>query len=770
MRAGRLWWHEPGRDCGSGGSPRRRAIAPHNRERDKDARPLSRSLKRRASRLRLGVSVCGAHLALALAVGCAPRGPSALEFPGAPLILISVDTLRADHLPAYGYAGVATPHLDALVRDSIRFENAYSHCPLTLPSHLSLLTGLLPAEHGVRNNIGYRFEGTTHKTLARILKGLGYATGGAVSAYVLRGATGISDSMDFFDDALGGPEGGDQDVSLVQRAGGETARRALAWAERVKSQPFFLFLHVYEPHTPYEPPEPFRSQYGPTYDGEIAASDAIVGEFLDALKRDGIYDRSIIVFVSDHGEGLGDHGEQEHGILLYREVLHVPLLLKLPGSREGGTSVREPVGLIDVLPTVTTLLKAAAPKSLQGSSVLARPQTRAGRAIYSETYYPRIHLGWSELRSLVDTRYHYIDGPSPELYEVVRDPGDRADVVSREATVALRMKAELDRYEERFAEPGRIDPEAAERLRALGYLAGTSPSAPVGEKLPNPKDHIHVSEELKAAFGLVRQGKDDEALDALDHVLKEDPGCFDAQRALAGTLARLGRYADAAQAYRRAMKLSPSLAASVALSLGQVELDMGKLEGAAQSAQAALNQEPGHAHQLLASVALARGDLAEAESQARRALADSREPSAVMVLARVYVRRSELPQALAVLEEAVPSAPGGRKGVPGFEYLRGDVLARLGRHSEAEAAFKEEIRSFPKDSQAYASLAVVVALEGRPRDEVRDVLESMVRANPTRETALQAAKTLEFVGDAEGANAWRHRAPPLRSAQRAIAP
>src|SRR2546425_9795091 len=305
-------------------------------------------------------------VSLTLAAGCGPRALPSPQFPGAPVILISVDTLRADHLPAYGYSRVETPNIDTLRRDSMLFESAYSHCPLTLPSHLSMLTGLLPAEHGVRRTLGYRFDGNAHKTLARILRTHGYATGAAVSAYVLRGATGIDDSLDFFDDRVGGEVEWTRDLSLLQRRGGETARRALTWVGRVKAGPFFLFLHIYEPHFPYEPPEPFRSRYGATYDGEIAASDAVVGEFLGQLKREGIYDRAMILLVSDHGEGLGDHGEQEHGILLYREVLHVPLLLKLPGSRDGGTRVGEPVGLIDIVPTITALLKLRASPALTG--------------------------------------------------------------------------------------------------------------------------------------------------------------------------------------------------------------------------------------------------------------------------------------------------------------------------------------------------------------------------------------------------------------------
>jgi len=675
------------------------------------------------------------------------------------VILISIDTLRADHLPAYGYAKVETPNLDALQRDSILFENAYSQCPLTLPSHASMLTGLLPAQHGVRSNLGYHFDGDAHPTLARILRTHGYATGGAVSAYVLRGATGIGDSLDFFEDSVGGDVEWTRDLSLLQRPGGETARRAIAWAESVKARPFFLFLHIYEPHLPYEPPEPYKSRYGSTYDGEVAASDGVVGEFLGQLKRDGIYDRAIILLVSDHGEGLGDHGEQEHGVLLYREVLHVPLLLKLPLSRDAGTRVAEPVGLIDIVPTVTALLKLKAPPTLEGVSLLGRdrPARAPPRRIYSETYYPRIHLGWSHLRSLVDARHHYIEGPKPELYEIVRDPRETSSLA--DAGIARSMKTELDGYPTGFVEPGRVDPEVAEKLKALGYLSGAAPTHD-GMALPNPKDRIQAHEELKAAYQLARQGKDEKALISLRRLLEGNPDSFEVQRELAGTLARLRRYEEAAAAYRQAIRLSPSLAGSLALPLGLVELEMGKLEEAKARAQAALPEDPGRAHQLLAKVALARSDLAEAERQARLAMADAAaESEGAMILAQVHVRRSELPLALAALEKARARAlEQNRAPAAGLDYLRADVLARLGRFVDAEAVLRQEIRSSPGRAQTYASLAVVVALQGRSRREVHDILDSMVKANPVRETIALGAKTLDFLGDKDAAVGWRRRA------------
>ncbi|HTQ80365.1 MAG TPA: sulfatase, partial [Thermoanaerobaculia bacterium] len=289
-------------------------------------------------------------LASAMLGGC--RHPH--TYPGAPLILISIDTLRSDHLPAYGYKGVETPAIDALRKDALLCERAYSHYPMTLPSHASILSGLLPTQHGVRDNVGYPLDGERHPTLAHLLKAAGYETGGAVSTYVLRRATGIASGFDFYDDTIE-MQGGER-LDDLQRPGAETVKRGLNWLRGRTAKPFFFFLHLYEPHAPYTPPEPFRSRYKASpYDGEIATADAVVGDFLSELKRLGIYDRAAIVLLSDHGEGLSDHGERQHGIFLYRETLQVPLLLKLPGSAQAGGRITVPAELIDVAPTLLGL-------------------------------------------------------------------------------------------------------------------------------------------------------------------------------------------------------------------------------------------------------------------------------------------------------------------------------------------------------------------------------------------------------------------------------
>ncbi len=460
-----------------------------------------------------------AGLAL-VAASCARQG--AVD-PKAPIIIISIDTLRSDHLPAYGYSGVATPAIDAFRNDSILFERAYSHCPLTLVSHASLFTGVLPAEHGIRDNLGYDLNPKTH-TLAELLKSNGYATGGAVSALVLRGETGIRRGFDFWDDAI------DLDpnalsIGRAQRGGEETRAIAEKWIGEHKSGPFLFFFHIYEPHTPYEPPEPFKSKYGDTYDGEIAKADDIVGKFLAYLREEGIYDRATILLMSDHGEGLGDHGEDEHGIFLYRETLQVPLILKLPHSALKKTSVSAPVQLIDVYPTIATAFGAT---GSEGRSLLdvANGKVSAQRDIYSETYYPRQHFGWSDLHSIIAGRDHFIQAPTPELYDVVADPAEKKNTLqeNRRSYVALRER--IQPFIHAAAAPATVDEEQKKQLEALGYL-GSTVSTASDKALPDPKANIQKANLIGKTFLAFKNQHYDEVVKLTTELLNDNPYMLD---------------------------------------------------------------------------------------------------------------------------------------------------------------------------------------------------------------------------------------------------
>lgn len=611
---------------------------------------------------------------------CARREPSRPS-----IILISVDTLRSDRLPVYGYTNGATPNIDALRRDGVLYERAYSHAPLTLPSHLSMLTGLLPNEHGVRNNIGYRFEGAKIRTAARVLHENGYRTGAAVSAYVLRSETGIADGFDVYDDDV--PSRPGAAVAENARSGFETLERARSFIGANASSPFFLFFHIYEPHAPYTPPDPFRTRFADAYDGEIATADAIVGELIATLKASGIYDDALIVFTSDHGEALWEHGEDQHGILLYREVLQVPLVIKHPRAEGAGTSVAEPFASRQIFDAI---LDAAH---------VAHESHKA--PLYSETYYPRIHLGWSELRSLVDGRYHYIESSRPELYDLVRDPRETNNILASERRVAAAMRTTLDAIPKGDVAIGAVDPEEAKKLAALGYVGTVRQrSGP----LPNPREQIHLLRDLKHAFQLAAEHHDDEAIAAFRALLQANPALTDVSTRLAEVLLESGRPEEAVEVYRAAIarseRFSPDLSLALAVALSRA----GHHREAAAHAEAAL----------------AAGD---------------REPREVLMLAEMYRAAGDYGAALRTLDRA--------GDVEGADHMRGDIYARTDRPDEAIAAYRREIARHPAHVQSYANLAVIYTILGR-RADAEAVLAEMVRVNPG--AAGLAAKTRAALG------------------------
>jgi choline-sulfatase len=706
-----------------------------------------------------------ALLAFALGAADCHRAP-ATHFSNAPVILISIDTLRADHLTQYGGKLVDTPAIDRLAKDGIVFENAYSHVPLTFPSHVTMMTGLLPYENGVRSNIGYAIRADAHPTIPRLLREKGYATGAAVSAYVLRGDTGLKSMFDFYDDSI--EVSASATLGALQRPGDETARAALGWLDRVETRPFFLFLHLFEPHTPYEPVEPFRSRYPNPYDGEIATADAIVGRFLDDLDRRGLYNRSIIILVGDHGEGLGDHGEAEHGVLLYREVLHVPMIVKLPGRALAGKRVPAPAELVDLLPTITAAVGARVPTGLPGMSLLdlAQGGSRPPRSIYSETMYPRLHLGWSQLRSLTNASDHYIEGPRPELYEFTVDPKEEHNVREERRRESRALADDLARVPLNLQAAGPATSEERARLAALGYLSGAS-AEPAGP-LRNPRDSIGLLARVQQTFVLNQQGKYLESIALCRSILRDDPDLVDVYTQMAGNLRRLGRLDDALAAYREAVRRSPQLVDSIAIEIANLELDRGNLSAAALNAEQAMKLDPQDAHLVLAAVARARNDLPGAAREARLALGAPDRPrvAALLMLARILTDEGKLDDALAAANTAAARmSQNGARPVPTLALTRGDILARMGRDAEAEAAFRNEIEHFPSTAETYVKLALLLTSEHR-FTEVVPTLEAMVKASPKPATYFLAARELKDFGNEAASRSFQSRGERLAELRR----
>ncbi|HEV7485073.1 MAG TPA: sulfatase-like hydrolase/transferase [Thermoanaerobaculia bacterium] len=703
-----------------------------------------------------------------LLTGCRHRESSSGQFANAPVILITIDTLRADHLSIYGAKLVDTPAIDRLAADGIAFENAYAHVPLTFPSHATILTGRLPYENGVRSNIGYTLDPKAYPTLPRLLSEHGYATGGAVSAYVLRRDTGLGSLFDFYDDSMEVWESAT--LGALQRHGGETVRAAVGWLDKVKGRPFFLFLHLFEPHSPYEPVEPFRSKYAANpYDGEIATADAILGQFLADLDRRGLYDKSLIILAGDHGEGLGDHGESEHGVLLYREVLHVPLIVKLPGRYLAGKRVSAPAQLVDILPTITGAVGSRVPDGLPGMSLidLAEGRARAERKVYSETLYPRLHLGWSQLRSFTDARNHYIESPAPELFDVVADPHETHNVRAERRRDAAAFDSELSKIPLNLQAQKPANSEEMARLSALGYLSGAA--VHTTGPLRNPRDHINVLARVQQTFVLNQQKRYSESVALCREILRDEPDLVDVYMQMAGDLRRLGRLAEALEAYREAIRRSPQLVDSVAIEIANVELDLGDLKAAELNAQQAMKSDPASAHLILAAVAEARSDLPSAEREARLAAGPEDRPNvgALVMLARVLASQQRLNEALPVANRAVAHAGEvGAHPVATVFSTRGDILARMGRTAEAEADFRKEIERFPDSTEAYVRLALLFASEHRFA-EIGPALEAMVKASPQPATYALAAREMKDLGNDAGARAFRSRGEQLAAALRA---
>ena len=675
---------------------------------------------------------------------------------GTPVILISIDTLRSDRLPAYGYDAVATPAIDRLRADSILFEQAFTQVPLTLPAHVSMLTGLYPPEHGVRDNAGYRLRSEGLPYLPEMLQELGYRTGAAVSAFVLRATAGLDAGFDFYDDHL--RIGAKTLLSDVQRDGRDTLEAAREWLNSVAGEPFFFFFHIYEPHAPHAPPEPFASRYESGYDGEVAASDAVIGELLDELERLDVYDSAIILLTSDHGEGLYDHGDYEHGLLLYREALQVPLILKLPFSERSGTTVERVVGLIDVVPTIASLLEIELPDDLPGRSLLAGEDEGSQRPIYSETFFPRFHFGWSELFSVVDPPYHYIQGPDPELYDLLQDPGETHNILRDDRRALGRMRQHLEAYEQGFTPPSAEDAETRDKLAALGYLGSTSSTE--SDDLADPKSQLAIVEELKVAFEAYAQGNYEQAANQFEAVTEKQPQLIDAWEQLGHARMALGQTQEALAAFETAMELSggsPPVAGAMASAL----LGLGRLEEAAQYAELAVD---GHeqSRDVLAQIRIRQGDLSRAEPIVAEALARrGSRLGPLLTAAELRFSQDRFEEALDLTDQLLAEF-GDRTdwaSIRGAHYLRGSCFGRLQRLDEAIEAYASEAELFPNELQAFTSLAVVYTLQGKPQ-QARGILQRMLEANPTAAAHADAIQTLRRIGQVPAADSL------LRDAQR----
>lgn len=650
---------------------------------------------------------------------CSSREP-------ANVVLITLDTTRADRLGCYGCAIAQTPALDAFAREAVVFENAVTAVPLTLPSHTSIMTGCNPPEHGVRNNASFKL-GPEGETLAERFAAAGYQCAAFVSSPILARTFGLDQGFATYDDAMSGPE----------RSSAETTQRAVSWLSSARP-PFFLWVHYFDPHTPWDPPEPFASQTrGQPYDAEISAMDASVGELLAALKRDGYYDRVHIMIVGDHGEGLGDHHEIEHGILLYEETLRVPLIWRLPGGR----AVRRVTGLagtIDVAPTLLDMLSLEPLSSAEGISLrsaAAKGEVPQRDGLYAETLYPYYSYGWSPLYAWRAPQSKYVKAPQAELYDLARDPGERENIVTQRAATAETLRGQLAAYrsehgwQEGAPAEGDVDPRVAEQLTSLGYImSGRKQSAP-SDSLPDPKTLIATHEHFELGKLATQEGRFADAIEDLKFTLDAYPDNHAATYFMGLALVRAGRPAEALTWLDRHLK-GGAPEPNATLIMGDALLDLGRPSEALEWYRRHIQTGPQVDRAIERS-----GDALFAMKRYDEALATYRQtgmspvqPALARKRARTLVRLGRYSDAAGEFRSAANAAAADQQ--PVFRELAddADLIARLGLSQPAadDESLTRQVRAAAALGLEDQGARLIAATRGSRPESLRQLLQGDV--------------------------------------------
>jgi arylsulfatase A-like enzyme/Flp pilus assembly protein TadD len=629
--------------------------------------------------------------------------------PALNVVLITIDTLRADHLGCYGYKQVKTPNIDGLAADGVRFEHAFAVVPVTLPSHSSMLTGTYPMLSGMHDFSGNKLN-PLQPTLASILKQAGYQTGAVIGAAVLDSRFGLNQGFDFYYDHFDFSRLDEANLDEMERPGNVVADVALDWLEKDwlannSQKKFFLWMHLYDPHFPYHPPEPYSREYAAQpYDGEIAFADEQVGRLLRFLKEKGIYKNTVIVLCGDHGESLGEHGEKTHGFFIYNATMHVPLIIRLPENRlrenAAARVVANSVSLVDLMPTVLGAVGLEIPSQVQGRSLL--PELRGGRTepgrsdqadrdrvLYGETFLPRIHFNWSELRGSENTKYHFIDAPRPELYDRAKDPGEVHNLFSEKKAVAEEMRAKLvgliRDYSagKEMAEKTGLDPALMERLKALGYAGFSGGSALTSNDptissrhLPDPKDRVATYELISDAIADSQHGRYQESIEKLKSVVKTEPNSVPAHYLQGLDFYHLKMFPEAVDELQKTVQLSPDYALAF-FNLGMAQAHAGQMDAAIATLQRTLQL-------------------------------DATNFEAAYNLGVAFIQKKQLEPAAAAFRQSVSINPELARG----HRALGETLLHLEKLDDAIVELRRAVELAPQEPIMHESFAKALAAKG----------------------------------------------------------
>lgn len=644
------------------------------------------------------------------------------------VLIVTIDTLRADALGAYG-GRAATPHLDALARQGIRFSFAHAHAVVTAPSHASIMTGRYPFQHGVRDNAGFRL-GESATTLAEMVKANSFATGAFVGAYPVNREFGLAQGFDVYDD-LGGQEGSQADFEFAERRAEEVVAAAAQWIERQRA-PWLAWVHVFDPHSPYEPPPPFDARYpGDRYAGEVAYVDSALGPLLDLARR--ATRPTTIIVTADHGEGLGDHGERTHGIFAYEPTLRVPLIVAQVGNGASppadGVVSDALVRHIDIVPTIADLLRLEPPAGLEGRTLLAVQEEEAGaRVSYFEAMTAMLKRGWAPLRGVIAGREKYIDLPVDELYDLARDPREERNLAGSAADRVRALQARLESFGPTM--PGEQLDENAEtraRLQSLGYLSGSAPRKADYTEADDPKRLIDVDRLMLDGIEFHRAGRTADALDAYRAVIARRPDMGLAYRRLAYIYWSNGATAEAIGTLREAVrKNGPDI--EIEIRLGTYLAETGQLDEALPMLARVAEADPENTEALNAlGIASARaGQVQEARRLFERILEiNPQDAYALENLGTVHLQQNDLAAAREAFTRAAERDPRSSRAQAGL----GVIALQTGRREDAIAHWKRAVDLDRTNYDALFNLATELVNAGR-MPEARPYLERFVRTAP----------------------------------------